>query len=313
MADRDLYAELGLARGASAEEIKKAYRKLAREHHPDVNPNNPDAEERFKKISFANTVLSDPEKRSRYDEFGLDGLAEGFDAEAARAYQRWSQGARQSPHFENFSSDIDLEDLLGGFFGSETGGSAHILRRGRDAESHLRIDFLDAVLGAKLPLHFEGRPALEVQIPAGVRDGARIRLGGQGEPGRNGGPAGDLYLTLSIKPHPFFERDGDHLSVTLPVTLPELVLGASVQVPTPKGHVSMTIPAGSKNGQRLRLRNKGVPSVSVKKDAGDMFVTLQLVLPEGHDEQLRDLVEPFVGLYEGKDLREHLTHPERTK
>ncbi len=317
MTDRDLYADLGVARDASADDIRKAYRKLAREHHPDVNPNDPTAEERFKKVSFANGVLSDPDKRSRYDEFGLEGLADGFEPEQARAYQRWSQGARQSPQFGNFSSEIDLEDLLAGFFGAGAGGgaraSAHVPIQGRDAESDLRISFLDAVLGAKLPLHFAARTDLEVQIPAGVRDGARIRLAGQGEPGRNDGPPGDLYLKLSVSPHPFFERDGEDLLVTLPVTLPELVQGAAVSVPTPKGDVSMTIPAGSKNGQRLRLRHKGVASPSASGSAGDLFVTLQLVLPEGHDEQMQILVKQFEELYEGKDVREHMIAMKKQK
>ncbi|MBW2293526.1 MAG: DnaJ domain-containing protein [Deltaproteobacteria bacterium] len=312
MTDRDLYADLGVARDASVDDIRKAYRKLAREHHPDVNPNEPAAEERFKKVSFANSVLSDPDKRSRYDEFGLEGLADGFDPEQARAYQRWSQGARQSPHFENFSSEIDLEDLLAGFFGG-AGASANVPTKGRDAESNLQIDFIDAVRGAKLPLHFANRTDLEVTIPAGVRDGARIRLAGQGEPGRNQGPSGDLYLNLSVSPHPFFERDGDDLLVTLPVTLPELVQGAAVSVPTPKGDVSMTIPAGSKNGQRLRLRHKGVAPSSGSASAGDLFVTLQLVLPEGHDEQMQILVKQFEELYEGKDVREQMIDMKKKK
>lgn len=306
MDSTDLYSDLKVARDANADEIRKAYRKLAREHHPDVNPNDPGAEDRFKKVSFANSVLSDPEKRERYDEFGLEGLADEFDPKTARAYQRWSQGARQSPYFEQFSSESDLEDLLAGFF-TRADSSGPLPRHGRDAEANLEIDFLDALLGAKVPLHFEGRSPLEVKIPVGVPNGARIRLAGQGEPGHNDAPAGDLYLTLSIRPHPFFERSGKDLTVTLPVTLPELVSGASVDVPTLNGDVSMKIPPGAKNGQKLRLRGKGVPGATPDQPAGDLFATLELVLPEGHAEQMEELARRFEALYDGKDVREHMT------
>jgi curved DNA-binding protein len=281
----DLYRDLGVARDASADDIRKAYRKLARENHPDVNPNDPTSEERFKTVSFANSVLSDPEKRARYDEFGLEGLANEFDPEQARAYRRWSEGAQQSPHSERFSSEFDLEDLLSGFF--KPGGSANQGPiQGRDAQGSLQVDFLDALLGAKVPVHFEGRNPLEVQIPVGTLDGARIRLAGQGESGSDEASPGHLYLTISVRPHPFFEREGSDLFLTLPVTIPELVQGATICVPTPQGEVSMTIPAGAKSGQKLRLRGQGVPSASASKPAGDLFATLELVLPEGHQEQM---------------------------
>ncbi len=308
MDDRDLYADLGVARDASADDIRTAYRKLAREHHPDVNPNDPGAEERFKRVSFANSVLSDPEKRARYDEFGMQGLAEGFDPEQARAYQRWSHGASQSPHFESFSSDVDFDELLSSFFQSAQSGPAGPIR-GRDAEGTLQVEFLDAVLGATLPVHLQGRSPLQVKVPAGAKDGARIRLAGQGEPGHREGPPGDLYLRLDVKPHPYFERSGDDLTVRLPVTLPELVRGGSVEVPTPHGDVEMTIPAGARNGQKLRLRGKGVPG-RANGQPGDLFVVLELVLPRDKSDELEKLAEQFEPLYDANP-REHMIHVKR--
>ena len=304
---RDLYADLEVGRDAGDDEIKKAYRKLARKHHPDVNPNDPAAEERFKAISFAKSVLSDPEKRKRYDEFGIEGIADGFDPEQARSYQRWSQGARQSPHHQNFNSEINLEDLLAGFF-SEGGAQERPPRfRGRNAEGNLEVDFLDAVLGAKVPVHFEGRSRLEVRIPKGAKDGMRIRLAGQGEPGLNDGPQGDLYLKLSIRPHPVFRRNGNDLLLDLPVTLPELVHGAVVKAPTPSGEISLSIPKGSKNGQKLRLRGKGIAASKGGGADGNLMVTLQLVLPEGDDDELAQLAEQFEPLYAGEDVRAPLS------
>jgi curved DNA-binding protein len=300
MDERDLYADLGVAKGASADEIRKAYRKLARQHHPDVNPNDPKAEERFKEISFAYDVLSDEEKRKRYDEFGMASLAPGFDPEQARAYRRWSDSARRSPFSETFSSDVDVEDLLSELFGAER---ARGPRQGADVEAEVQVDFLDAVRGEEVRIGVGGQ-SLRVRIPPGSDDGARVRLAGKGRPGARGGAAGDLYLRLRVRPHPFYVRRGDDLLLDLPVSVPEAVLGAKVDVPTPDGPVSMTVPPRSKNGQTLRVRAKGVP----RRDGGrgDLLVRLVVELPDTDDPQLAELARRLEPLYRGARLRRHL-------
>jgi curved DNA-binding protein len=292
MAQKDPYAALGLTRGASEEEIRKAYRRLAREHHPDVNPDNAQAEERFKEISFANDVLSDPEKRALYDEFGADSLQSGFDLDQARAYRRWADAG----------AGIDLEDLFGGLFG---GRQPRGPRRGANAEGEISVDFLDAVRGGEVRVQFEGRGTLRVKIPPGADEGTRVRLAGQGSPGARGAPPGDLYLTLHVRPHPFLEREGNDLSVDVPVTIPELIRGASIEVPTAEGSVSMKIPPGSANGRRMRLRGKGVPRLG-GSERGDLYVRLMAKLPETDDAQLEELAERIEPLYANHDVRAKL-------
>jgi len=306
MADPDLYATLGVARTATPDEIRKAYRKLARKHHPDVNPGDRKAEERFKEISFAYEVLSDKDKRARYDEFGMQGLADGFDPAQAREYARWSQGARRSPSFESFSSnaDIDLEDLLGGLFG----GSARRPRgpaRGADAEGEIEVDFLDAVRGGEVRVQVGGRGALRIKVPPGSETGTKIRLAGQGDSGAQGGPAGDLFLSLRVRPHPFFRREGSDLHLDLPVTIPELVHGASVEVPTPDGPVTMKIPAHSASGRVLRLRGKGAAKLGTS-ERGDIYVRLVAELPDPADPRLDAIAKELEPLYGGRDVRARL-------
>ena len=300
MAQKDLYAILGVARDASEDEVRKAYRKLARECHPDVNPNDPHAEERFKQVAFAYEVLSDADKRTRYDEFGEGGLADGFDPGQARTYRHWSDGARRSPFHESFTSNVDLEDLLAGLFGGRARGP----RRGADAQAELRVEFLDAVRACEIPLQIEGRRPLRVRIPPGADDGTRIRLAGQGVAGSDDAPAGDLYVTLRVAPHAFFKRVGDDLHVDVPVTLPELVLGASIEVPTPDGAVSMKVPTRSPNGRKLRLRGKG----AARRDGtmGDLYVTLVAELPASDDPRLEELARELESLYGEDDIRARL-------
>jgi len=305
--EQDLYATLGVDRKADENAIRTAYRRLARQYHPDVNPNDPKAEERFKQISFAYDVLSDPEKRARYDEFGLAGLQPGFDPEQARAYKRWTEGARRSPRFETFSEEIDLDELfdrLGGLGGLGGMGGAwrRVPRRGRDVHAEVTVDFLDAVLGRDVRLEVAGRGALRVRIPPGADEGTRVRLAGQGEPGSEGAPPGDLYLTLHVRPHPFFRREGDDLTLDLPVTVPELVLGASIEVPTPEGVATVRVPPHSRPGQRLRLRGKGAARRG-GDGRGDLYLRLVVDLPEGRDAELEEIAKRLEPLYAGRDPR----------
>jgi DnaJ-class molecular chaperone len=308
MADPDLYAALGVARTATEDEIRKAYRKLARKYHPDVNPNDRKAEEKFKEISFAYEVLSDQEKRARYDEFGTQGLAQGFDPAQAREYMRWSQGARRSPSYETFTSegDFDLDDLLGGIFGGGLGGRrARGPQRGADASGEIEVGFLDAVRGGEVRVQVADRGALRIKIPPGALTGTKIRLAGQGDSGSQGAPAGDLYLTLHVRPHPYFRREGNDLHLDLPVTVPELVQGGSVEVPTADGSVTMKIPPRSQSGRVLRLRGKGAPKLG-SSERGDLYVKLLAELPDPADPRLEAIAKELEPLYRGRDPRAKL-------
>ncbi len=301
MEQQDFYAELGVPRDASEEQLRKAYRKLARKHHPDVNPGNKDAEERFKRISFAYDVLSDADKRKRYDEFGMAGLSEGFDPEQARAYQRWSESARRSPFADELNQSFDLDDLLSELMGGRGGRGARGPRRGRDIQAEIEVDFLDTVLAREVRVGVEGKGTLRVRIPPGARDGTVVRLAGQGSAGAKGSDTGDLLLRLRVRPHPFFTRDGDDLQIDVPVTVPEAVLGAEIEVPTPEGTASMKVPARSQNGRRLRLRGKG--ATRREGDRADLYVRLVLQLPEDLDERLEEIAREMEPLYRGDPRR----------
>ncbi|HEY2987288.1 MAG TPA: DnaJ C-terminal domain-containing protein [Candidatus Binatia bacterium] len=305
MAERDFYQILGVPRGASQEDIKKAYRKLARKYHPDINPGNKEAEAKFKDISNANDALSDPEKRKLYDEFGEAGLAAGFDADKARTYKQWQEQASRTGGWTGgaggragagggFSAqEFDLNDLgdifgdLGGMFGRSRAQARTGPVPGPDIEAAMDIDFLDAVRGFQTALSLQ-RPdgsgvlkpeTIRVNIPPGAEPGKRIRIPGKGEPGVRGGPPGDLYITPRIRPHPLLTREGRDLTMELPITIGEAIRGATVEVPTPTGPVKVKIPPGAQSGQLLRVKGKGVPAHG-KSPAGDLFLRLMVRVPK---------------------------------
>jgi curved DNA-binding protein len=307
---RDLYEILGVSRSASADELKKAYRRLAKQHHPDVNPGNKAAEERFKEVTAAFEVLSDEKRRKLYDEFGADALRTGFDDKRAEEVRRWrraggAQGGGMPFDFGDFRT-VDVGEYgafdFGTIFGDLFGGRGARVRRGPipspggDARAVIEIDLRDAVLGAERDVRVDGR-TLRVRIPAGVSDGAQIRLAGQGGPGVHGGPAGDLYLEVRLREHPHVRREGKDLVVDLPVTVPEAVNGAEVRLPTFEGPVKLRIPRGAQSGMRLRLRGKGLPDVR-GGERGDLHAVVQVVLP-AESEALRKAARSLEDLYEG--------------
>lgn len=381
MAGKDFYGALGVKKDATTEEIKKAYRKLARKYHPDVNPGNKEAEERFKTISEAHDVLSDADKRKIYDEFGEEGLRAGFDPEQARQFRHWQQaggfGGSGGFSFRAHAPGDDskysgFEDIFSDLFGSGRGPSATTgPTRGRDVESALEIDFLTAIRGgttrvtlqsnrpckscsgsgrisapgnpvcgtcngtgqtrvAQGPFNFNqtcsdcggsgrasetctvcrgtglvgGSETIDVTIPVGVNDGSRIRLAGKGEQGRAGNAAGDLYVTIHVRPHPIFSRDGDTLNVDIPVSVGEAMNGTEITVPTPSGQVQLRIPKGTRSGQRLRLKGKGVPNLKTKVP-GDMFVTVRVQVPKSDDPEALSAARTLDRFYQG-DLRQDI-------
>lgn len=381
--DKDFYRELGVSSDASADEIKKAYRKLARELHPDANPGDTKAEARFKAVSEAYGVLSDADKRKQYDEarrlFGPGGFRPGGGGfggfGTGGAGPTFDLGDLFTPGSTGGGGG-GLGDLLGGLFGRGRGGAgaagATRGRRGADVETDIRIDFAEAVRGATVPLqlsspatcatcHGSGakpgtsprtcptcngaglvtrsqgafafsepcadcrgsgrivdtpcpecggsgtstrtRP-LTVRIPAGVDDGQRIRVPGKGEPGSGGGPAGDLFVRVHVSPHRVFGRSGTDLTVSVPVTFPELALGTTLSVPTLDGKVSVKVPPGTPSGRTLRVKGKGI----VRKDGrgGDLLVTLQVVVPTTMDDKTRAALASYAEAIKGSDPRAEL-------
>jgi len=308
---RDLYDVLGASRGASTDEIRKSYRKLAKKYHPDMNPGDKKAEEKFKEITAAHEVLSDEKKRKLYDEFGPDALRTGFDEKAADQYRQWRQhGGRsgQEVPFDlgDFSTvnvggmgDYDFGSIFGDLFGG--GGGRRGRRRGppaatpgSDAEAELLVDLRDAVLGAERDLRIDDK-TLRVKIPPGVSDGSRIRLAGQGGDGTNGAPSGDLYLVVRLREHPSVRREGRDLYLDLPLTVPEAATGAEVVIPTFEGQVQLKIPTGTQSGRQLRLRGRGLPDLK-GGPRGDLYAVAKIVLPEESDA-LREAVKPLQDLY----------------
>jgi curved DNA-binding protein len=316
---KDYYKTLGVSKDASEKDIKKAFRQLARQHHPDVNPDDPQAEERFKELNEAYEVLSDPEKRRKYDQLGADwqrfqragGQPGDFD------WQRWTGGAPGDRVHVRYGRPEDFEDLFGGgspfsdffsqVFGGMGGGRAapggggfqYEMRpqRGQDYEQPVEISLEEAYHGTTRMLQKDGQ-RLEVRIPAGARTGTRVRMSGEGGTGAAGGPAGDLYLRVQVLPDPRFERRDEDLHTTVTTDLYTMILGGEVQVPTMNGHVVLTIPPGTQNGRTFRLRGKGMPRLRNVEQHGDLYVKVEVQLPTRLTPEQRQLFEELRGLRE---------------
>jgi curved DNA-binding protein len=327
---RDFYEILGVPRTAGPEEIQRAYRKLARTYHPDVNK-DPGAEDLFKEVSEAYDVLSDPDTRRRYDAFGPNfrQVPEGVDPETWAASQRagpsrqragsgagagrragpggftWTTGGGDDDDFFSGFGDVDIDDLLGGFFGRGAGDARRGPVRGADTTAELPITVEAAFTGTRRRITLsgsDGERSLEVTVPAGVVDGQRIRLAGQGGPGEGGGPAGDIYLTVRIQPHPRYRLDGRTITVDLPVTPWEAALGAKIPVESPGGEHKVTVPPGSSSGRRLRLKGQGLPNP--RGAPGDLYAEVNIMVPKRLSDGERELFEQL-GRVSDFDPRRH--------
>jgi DnaJ-class molecular chaperone len=295
----DPYQILGVSKNASQEDIQQAYRKLAKKHHPDLNPGNKKAEERFKDIGTAYDILGDPEKRARFDRGEID--ASGAERPQRRYYREYADagpegGAAGYASDQGFADFGDAESAFAEFF--RRGGSGRTMRmRGGDISYRLEVDFLDAVNGAVRQLKLPDGSEIKVTIPQGTRDGQILRLKGKGQPGIAGGSPGDALIEVSVAPHRIFTRKGDDIHADLAISLAEAVLGGKVQAPTPTGWVTLTIPKWSNSGQVLRLKGKGVARPDGTR--GDEFVTLRIMLPERPDPEL----EKFIASWSGRNSR----------
>src|SRR6516162_5442077 len=286
------YEVLGVKPDASADEIGTVYRKLAKQFHPDLNPGKPEAEERFKAVSAAYDLLSDPEKRARYDRGEID--ESGAERPPRSYYRSYAEGAAGRKYQPEGEMDLgDLEDLFAAF-GSGRGGQRRggegFRARGADRHFTLTVDFVEAATGGKQRLSLAPDEWLDVTIPAGIDDGQVLRLRGKGGLGFGGGQAGDALIEVHVTPHPLFRRDGDNILLELPVSLAEAVLGARVSVATVTGSVTMAIPKGSDTGRQLRLRGKGIQK---KSNPGDEIVTLKVVVGHSSDPELTEFLEKW--------------------
>jgi len=304
---RDPYSVLGVAKSASEAEIKKAFRALAKKHHPDTKGGDETAQKKFQEISAAYDILGDKEKRAKFDRGEIDAngnpaygagfqgspFGQGGGAGGTRDFHfTWAnQGGGSGDTAEGFRAEDIFADLFGGGRGRRTQA-----RRGEDFDLAVTVSFSEAALGATRRVTLPDGRDLDVRIPTGLKDGQQIRLKGQGGPGGNGGPAGDVLLTISVASHPYFVRDGNDLRLDLPITLKEAVLGGKVTVPTLDGQVALTVPPNSNSGAILRLKGKGVPargSSAGGEVAGDLYVKLVISLPDKPDAALKDFISQW--------------------
>lgn len=306
---RDPYQILGVSKTASAEEIKRAYRRLAKQYHPDLNPGRTDIEQRFKEISAAYALLSDSDKRARYDHGEID--ANGTERAAGRA---GGSGGGGNGGFSGFNAEDIFADLFGsrrrnagpgsgpgaGGFGS----FGNKPQKGSDINYAVTIPFLEAALGTKRRISLSNGKSIEIAIPPGTEDQQKLRLKGQGMNGANGGPDGDAIIEVHVETHPLFIRMGDDIHIELPVTLPEAVLGATIKIPTIDGTVALKVPAGSNTGSTLRLKNKGLTNQKTRT-RGDQYIKLKVLLPDPPDTDLIQFMEKW-SRERGYDVRKTL-------
>ena len=290
---RDPYQELGVSRSASADEIRKAFRKLAKQHHPDTKPGDKAAEERFKQVSAAFDILGDAEKRKKFDagEIDADGreTMRGFGGGGGPFGQQGGPWGGQGRYSETMEGG-DLGDLFSEILGRRGGGGGGFggfSQRGSDVRAKLEIDLEEAIHGAKKRIAFSDGRTIDVTIPKGAEEGQTLRLKGQGSPGR-GGP-GDAFIELVMRPHPIFRREGEALVMDLPVSIPDAVLGGKVEARTPDGAVTLTVPKGANSGQSLRLKGKGLSDSRGKR--GDLLARIVLMLPDKPDQELEGFAE----------------------
>jgi len=307
----DLYQELGVDKSATEGDIKKAYKKLASKLHPDKNPGDKRSESKFKAVNRAYQTLSDAKKRTLYDEFGENALHEGFDSNAARAYQRAQEGyVGDGPGDGGFRVEdmysregADLGDLFGDLFRDKSGSRRSARVKGSDVGSEITIEFAQALRGTEVKLQLQdGSELVTVRIPPGATDGDRVRLSGHGQPSSFGGPPGDLVLAIRVRPHALFERRGLELHLDLPITIGEAYHGAKVKVPTPNGSVTLTVPKRAQSGQTLRLKGKGVHR---SDNIGDLYVRFLVRYPEQDAKEVEravDEMEHFMNVEIRADL-----------
>jgi molecular chaperone DnaJ len=318
--EKDFYAALGVSKDADQAEIKKAYRKLARQFHPDQNQGDPKAEARFKEIGEAYSVLSDAEQKQQYDAIrsmagggarfaggpggGPAGFEDVFGSMFGGGAPPGRAGGPGGPRVQ-YQQTGGFEDILGQMFGGGAGRrpagfGGPQQQRGADIEHKASLSFRAAVQGTTVDLTVDGRD-MTARIPAGVHDGQRIRLRGKGRPGVNGGPAGDLMIRIQVEPHPVFSMDGDNLRMTLPVTFAEAALGTTVEVPTLAGEtVRLKVPGGTPSGRVLRLKGRGLATA---KHTGDLLVTVQVVVPQKLSRAAKKALEEFAAASDGEDVR----------
>ncbi len=286
----DPYSALGLARTATADEIKKAYKRIARESHPDLNPGDPKAADRFKAAAAAHDLLKDPEQRARFDRGEID--AAGQERPERRFYRDYAEGPEATYHTSRGYQDFgDFSDVFSDLFGEgrrsgaggRSGTGSGFAMRGADQHYVLELGFLEAARGATRRITLPGGSTLDVKIPEGIADGQVIRLRGKGGEGQGGGAAGDALVTITVAAHPTFRREGNDIHLDLPVSIDEAILGAKVETPTIAGPVALSIPPGASSGRMLRLKGRGVRG-------GDQFVTLRVMVPAEPDPELQEFL-----------------------